>query len=116
MSSHWDEYQLVGHKLTVVILSTQTNVTLRTQIDVTRRTQNLITINRHLIPVTGRGRKQWQMFVPAYLVATQLGYYLLALKFVSVLAIKALLVSKFALIVAAMVVIRRVLMDPMNIR
>jgi hypothetical protein len=38
-----------------------------------------------------------QFFVPAFLVASQVGWWLLALAGVSLLAIKALLVSKVAL-------------------
>lgn len=55
-----------------------------------------------------------QFFVPAFMVASQVGWYLLAFKLVSVLAIKALLMAKVAFLAAAIVTIKRIMMDPLQ--
>lgn len=60
--------------------------------------------------LTGRGRherKQMQFFVPSFLVASQVGWWLLALAGVALLSIKALLVSKIALIVGTIMTIKK---------
>lgn len=57
-----------------------------------------------------------QMFVPAFMVASQIGWYLFALKFVSVLAIKALFVAKIAFFVAAIITIKKFILEPMHVR
>lgn len=53
------------------------------------------------------GRKQMQFFVPAFLVASQVGWWILALAGVSILAIKAFLVSKLALIIGAAMTLKK---------
>ncbi|XP_037943420.1 uncharacterized protein LOC119676255 [Teleopsis dalmanni] len=64
----------------------------------------------------GRGRrrrhdkKQLQMLIPMYLAATTFGWTLVAAKAVGLLTLKALIVSKLAFIVAALVIIKK-LMD-----
>uniref|UniRef100_A0A1I8PAF4 Osiris 4 n=1 Tax=Stomoxys calcitrans TaxID=35570 RepID=A0A1I8PAF4_STOCA len=55
-------------------------------------------------------KKQMQMYIPMYLAATTFGWTLVAAKFVGLLTLKALAISKIAFIVAAMVLIKK-LMD-----
>uniref|UniRef100_A0A336MDY2 CSON013604 protein n=1 Tax=Culicoides sonorensis TaxID=179676 RepID=A0A336MDY2_CULSO len=55
------------------------------------------------------------MFVPAFMVASQVGWYMLALKLVSTLAIKALLVAKLAFFVAALITIKKLILEPMHV-
>lgn len=62
------------------------------------------------------GRKRMQMFVPAFMVASQIGWYMLALKLVTTLAIKALLVAKLAFFVAAIITIKKLILEPMHVR
>jgi hypothetical protein len=60
--------------------------------------------------ITGRGRhekKTMQFFVPAFLVASQVGWWMLALAGVSLLAIKALLVSKLALVIGTIMTVKK---------
>ncbi|XP_067631304.1 uncharacterized protein Osi4 [Eurosta solidaginis] len=52
-------------------------------------------------------KKQFQMYIPMYLAATTFGWTMVAAKAVGLLTLKALLVSKLAFIVAAMVVIKK---------
>ncbi|XP_063706266.1 uncharacterized protein LOC134835323 [Culicoides brevitarsis] len=55
------------------------------------------------------------MFVPAFMVASQIGWYMLALKLVTTLAIKALLVAKLAFFVAAIITIKKFILEPMHV-
>uniref|UniRef100_A0A1I8M3X0 Uncharacterized protein n=1 Tax=Musca domestica TaxID=7370 RepID=A0A1I8M3X0_MUSDO len=55
-------------------------------------------------------KKQMQMYVPMYLAATTFGWTLVAAKFVGLLTLKALAISKIAFVVAAMVLMKK-LMD-----
>ncbi|XP_075148667.1 osiris 4 isoform X2 [Haematobia irritans] len=55
-------------------------------------------------------KKQMQMYIPMYLAATTFGWTLVAAKFVGMLTLKALAISKIAFIVAAMVLMKK-LMD-----
>lgn len=57
-----------------------------------------------------RGKKYLQTFVPLFLAFNAVGWMLLAVKAVAVLTVKALVVSKFALLVAGVIVFKR-LMD-----
>ncbi|XP_055904772.1 uncharacterized protein LOC129940451 [Eupeodes corollae] len=57
-----------------------------------------------------KDKKQFQMFIPIYLAATTFGWTMLAVKAVGILTLKALAISKLAFIVAAMVIIKK-LMD-----
>lgn len=62
--------------------------------------------------LTGRGirdKKQMQFFVPSFLVASQVGWWLLALAGVTLLSIKAFLVSKLALVIAAVMTFKKAL-------
>lgn len=52
-----------------------------------------------------------RFFVPAFLVFSQIGWYALAIAGVKLLAIKAFLVAKIALIVVAMMTFKK-LMEP----
>jgi Protein of unknown function (DUF1676) len=64
--------------------------------------------------IGGRGireRKHMQMFVPGFLVASQIGWYLLAIVAVKILAIKAILVAKLAFIVAAAMTVKKLLFE-----
>ncbi|KAL7019380.1 hypothetical protein ACKWTF_011100 [Chironomus riparius] len=54
-----------------------------------------------------RDRKQMQFFVPSFLVASQVGWWLLALAGVTLLSIKAFLVSKIALVIAAVMTFKK---------
>lgn len=70
-----------------------------------------------LSPKEGRsGRKRMQMFVPAFMVVSQIGWYMLALKLVTTLAVKALLVAKLAFFVAAIITIKKLILEPMHVR
>lgn len=63
----------------------------------------------------GRGdRKQMQFFAPAFMIASQVGWYLLAFKLVSVLALKALFVAKIAFLAAAIATLNRLMVDPLR--
>ncbi|KAG5671903.1 hypothetical protein PVAND_002072 [Polypedilum vanderplanki] len=53
------------------------------------------------------GKKQMQMFVPSFLVASQVGWWLLALAGVTLLSIKAFLVSKLALVIAGVMTFKK---------
>ncbi|XP_054747461.1 uncharacterized protein LOC129253205 [Anastrepha obliqua] len=55
-------------------------------------------------------KKQFQMYIPMYLAATTFGWTMVAAKAVGLLTLKALAVSKLAFIVAAMVIVKK-LMD-----
>uniref|UniRef100_A0A1A9W5M0 Protein osiris 4 n=1 Tax=Glossina brevipalpis TaxID=37001 RepID=A0A1A9W5M0_9MUSC len=55
-------------------------------------------------------KKEMQMYIPMYLAATTFGWTMLAVKAVSVLTLKALTLSKIAFVVAALVLIKK-LMD-----
>ncbi|XP_055850372.1 uncharacterized protein LOC129914947 [Episyrphus balteatus] len=57
-----------------------------------------------------KDKKQFQMLIPMYLAATTFGWTMLAVKAVGMLTLKALAISKLAFIVAAMVIIKK-LMD-----
>jgi hypothetical protein len=48
-----------------------------------------------------------QFFVPSFLVASQVGWWLLALAGVALLSIKAFLVSKLALVFAAAMTLKK---------
>ena len=50
-----------------------------------------------------------QFFVPSFLVASQVGWWLLALAGVTLLSIKAFLVSKLALVIAAVMTFKKAL-------
>ncbi|XP_053682012.1 uncharacterized protein LOC128732716 [Sabethes cyaneus] len=54
-------------------------------------------------------RKHLRFFVPAFLVFSQIGWYALAIAGVKLLAIKAFLVAKIALIVVAMMTFKKLL-------
>lgn len=56
------------------------------------------------------------MFVPAFMVVSQIGWYMLALKLVTTLAVKALLVAKLAFFVAAIITIKKLILEPMHVR
>jgi Protein of unknown function (DUF1676) len=58
-----------------------------------------------------RERKHMQMFVPGFLVASQIGWYMLAIVSVKILAIKAILVAKLAFIVAAVMTIKKLMFE-----
>jgi hypothetical protein len=60
-------------------------------------------------PGRGRDRKQMRFFVPAFLVMSQIGWYALAIAGVKLLAIKAFLVAKIALIVTAVMTFKRLI-------
>ncbi len=62
-----------------------------------------------MISLSGRAsdRKQMRIFVPAFLVMSQVGWWILAIAFVKLLSIKAFFVSKFALIVAAVMTLKK---------
>uniref|UniRef100_A0A182Q2F5 Uncharacterized protein n=1 Tax=Anopheles farauti TaxID=69004 RepID=A0A182Q2F5_9DIPT len=62
----------------------------------------------------GRTRKHMRIFVPAFLVFSQIGWYALAIAGVKLLAIKAFLVAKIALIVVAMMTFKK-LMEPVAV-
>ncbi|XP_050091263.1 uncharacterized protein LOC126574892 [Anopheles aquasalis] len=62
----------------------------------------------------GRTRKHMRFFVPAFLVFSQIGWYALAIAGVKLLAIKAFLVAKIALIVVAMMTFKK-LMEPVAV-
>ncbi|EDW97833.1 uncharacterized protein LOC6537575 isoform X2 [Drosophila yakuba] len=55
-------------------------------------------------------KKQFQMFIPMYLAATTFGWTMVAAKAVGLLTLKALILSKIAFVVAAIVLIKK-LMD-----
>ncbi|XP_017463678.1 PREDICTED: colicin-E9-like, partial [Rhagoletis zephyria] len=55
-------------------------------------------------------KKQFQMYIPMYLAATTFGWTMVVAKAVGLLTLKALAVSKLAFIVAAMVIVKK-LMD-----
>lgn len=57
----------------------------------------------------GRTRKHMRFFVPAFLVFSQIGWYALAIAGVKLLAIKAFLVAKIALIVVAAMTFKKLL-------
>ncbi|CRK92103.1 CLUMA_CG005669, isoform A [Clunio marinus] len=60
--------------------------------------------------VEGRGpfeRKQLQFFVPAFLVASQAGWWLLALAGVTILSTKAFIVAKLALSIGVILTLRK---------
>lgn len=64
----------------------------------------------YLFIIAGRGRqakKQMQFFVPAFLVASQVGWWMLALAGVALLSIKAFMVSKLALVIGAVMTIKK---------
>ena len=54
-----------------------------------------------------RGKKHMQFFVPAFLVASQVGWWILALAGVALLSIKAFLVSKLALVIGAAMTLKK---------
>ncbi|XP_073817241.1 osiris 4 [Musca autumnalis] len=54
-------------------------------------------------------KKQMQMYVPMYLAATTFGWTLVAAKFVGMLTLKALAISKIAFVVAAMVLMKKLM-------
>ena len=54
-------------------------------------------------------KKQMQMLIPMYLAATTFGWTMVMVKAVGLLTLKALIVSKIAFIVAAMIVIKKVM-------
>ena len=59
---------------------------------------------------SGRGirdKKHMQFFVPSFLVASQVGWWLLALAGVTLLYIKAFMVSKLALVIAAIMTFKK---------
>ncbi|KAH8382482.1 hypothetical protein KR009_003766 [Drosophila setifemur] len=58
-------------------------------------------------------KKQFQMFIPMYLAATTFGWTMVAAKAVGLLTLKALILSKIAFVVAAIVLIKK-LMDNAN--
>lgn len=58
----------------------------------------------------GKNKKYIQTFIPLFLAFNAVGWLLLAAKAVAVLTVKALFVSKIALVVAAISVIKK-LMD-----
>ncbi|XP_055587698.1 uncharacterized protein LOC129740121 [Uranotaenia lowii] len=60
-----------------------------------------------------RTRKHIRFFVPAFLVFSQIGWYALAIAGVKLLAIKAFLVAKIALVVVAMMTMKK-LMEPVS--
>ncbi|XP_039449908.1 uncharacterized protein LOC120428851 [Culex pipiens pallens] len=62
----------------------------------------------------GKTRKHMRFFVPAFLVFSQIGWYALAIAGVKLLAIKAFLVAKIALIVVAMMTFKK-LMEPVAV-
>lgn len=55
-------------------------------------------------------KKQFQMYIPMYLAATTFGWTMVAAKAVGLLTLKALILSKIAFVVAAIVLIKK-LMD-----
>lgn len=55
-------------------------------------------------------KKQFQMYIPMYLAATTFGWTMVIAKTVGLLTLKALILSKIAFVVAAVLLIRR-LMD-----
>lgn len=57
-----------------------------------------------------KGKKYMQTFIPMFLAFNAVGWMLLAVKTVAVLTVKALVVSKLALLVAGTVVFKK-LMD-----
>lgn len=61
-----------------------------------------------------RTRKHMRFFVPAFLVFSQIGWYALAIAGVKLLAIKAFLVAKIALIVVAVMTFKK-LMEPVAV-
>lgn len=72
---------------------------------------NLFTLPTGAPGARGRTRKHMRFFVPAFLVFSQIGWYALAIAGVKLLAIKAFLVAKIALIVVAMMTFKK-LMEP----
>ncbi|KAH8242910.1 hypothetical protein KR032_003021 [Drosophila birchii] len=60
-------------------------------------------------------KKQFQMYIPMYLAATTFGWTMVVAKSVGLLTLKALILSKIAFVVAAILLIRR-LMDNANER
>lgn len=56
-----------------------------------------------------KDRKQMQMYIPMFLAFNAVGWMMLAMKAVAVLTVKALLVSKLAFIVAATVVVKKMM-------
>lgn len=52
-----------------------------------------------------------RFFVPAFLVMSQVGWWMLAIAGVSLLSIKAFLVSKIALIIASVMTFKRLFMN-----
>ncbi|CAO1435442.1 unnamed protein product [Diamesa serratosioi] len=59
-------------------------------------------------------RKLMRFFVPAFLVMSQVGWWMLALASVSLLAVKAFLISKLAMIVAAVMTIKKLFEHAQN--
>lgn len=57
-----------------------------------------------------KDKKHFQMFIPMFLAMNAVGWMLLAMKAVALLTIKALFVSKLAFVVAASVIVKK-LMD-----
>ncbi|XP_062561312.1 uncharacterized protein LOC134225340 [Armigeres subalbatus] len=62
----------------------------------------------------GKTRRHMRFFVPAFLVFSQIGWYALAIAGVKLLAIKAFLVAKIALIVVAAMTFKK-LMEPVAV-
>lgn len=56
-----------------------------------------------------KDRKQLQMYIPMFLAFNAVGWMMLAMKAVAILTVKALLVSKLAFIVAATVVVKKMM-------
>lgn len=54
-------------------------------------------------------QKQMQMMIPMYLAATTFGWTMVLVKAVGLLTLKALIVSKIAFIVAAMIIVKKVM-------
>lgn len=54
-------------------------------------------------------KKQMQMYIPMYLAATTFGWTMVAAKAVGLLTLKALAISKIAFVVAAMVLIKKLM-------
>lgn len=54
-------------------------------------------------------KKQMQMYIPMYLAATTFGWTMVAAKAVGLLTLKALAISKIAFIVAAMVLMKKLM-------
>lgn len=56
-----------------------------------------------------KDRKHLQVYIPLFLAFNAVGWMVLAIKTVGVLTLKALLVSKLALIVTSVVIVKRMM-------